>query len=42
MIGPCFVAAKVFVYALDPRDQRKHGSASEWIDALWRDRPVRR
>lgn len=38
MTGPCFVDANVIVYALDPRDQRKHRLASEWIDALWRDR----
>jgi predicted nucleic acid-binding protein len=38
MTGPCFVDANVVVYALDPRDQRKHRLASEWIDVLWRDR----
>lgn len=37
MTGPCFVDANVFIYALDPRDPRKHRLASEWIDALWRD-----
>ena len=38
MTGPCFVDANVVVCALDPRDQHKHRLASEWIDALWRDR----
>lgn len=38
MTGPCFVDANVLVYALDRRDQRKHRLASEWLDALWRDR----
>jgi len=38
MTGPCFVDANVVVYALDPREPRKHRLASEWIDALWRDR----
>ena len=34
MIGS-FVDANVFVYALDPRDARKHQRARGWIDALW-------
>jgi predicted nucleic acid-binding protein len=38
MIGPCFVDANVFVYALDPRDARKHQRARGWIEALWTDR----
>ena len=33
-----FVDANVFVYALDPRDARKHQRARGWIDALWTDR----
>jgi predicted nucleic acid-binding protein len=38
MTGPCFVDANVVVYALDPRERRKHRLASDWIDVLWRDR----
>lgn len=30
-----FVDANVFIYALDPRDARKHQRARGWIDALW-------
>ena len=38
MTGPCFVDANVFIYALDPRDARKHQRARDWVDALWTDR----
>jgi predicted nucleic acid-binding protein len=38
MTGPCFVDANVFIYALDPRDVRKHQRARSWVDALWSDR----
>ena len=37
MTGPCFVDANVFIYALDPRDARKHQRARGWVDALWTD-----
>jgi len=33
-----FVDANVFIYALDPRDARKHQRARDWVDALWTDR----
>ena len=32
-----FVDANVFIYALDPRDPRKHQRARAWVDALWTD-----
>ena len=38
MTGPCFVDANVVIYALDPRDARKHPRARQWIEALWTDR----
>ena len=35
MTGPFFVDANVVIYALDPRDARKHVRARAWLEALW-------
>jgi predicted nucleic acid-binding protein len=37
MTGPCFVDAKVFVYAADPRDASKQARAKQWISHLWQE-----
>jgi len=38
MTGPCFVDAKVFVYARDPRNAAKQARALQWIAHLWQER----
>ena len=38
MTAPCFVDAKVFVYARDPRDAAKQSRALHWIAHLWQER----
>lgn len=38
MTAPVFVDTNVFVYAVDVGDAKKHGSAQEWEEWLWKTR----